>query len=107
MVLVLITDYLTNCLQLIKIASTFTSYLEILRGVAQGSILGPVLFKLFINGFMFFIKETEGCNFADDTTLYLCSLNYEEAHQKLSNWFYTVLNWFESTVWYLVLETVR
>ena len=34
---------------------------------------------------MFFIKKTEVYNFADDTTIYSCSLNYEEAHQKLSD----------------------
>ena len=34
---------------------------------------------------MFLIKKTEVCNFADNTTIYLCSLNYEVAHRKLSN----------------------
>ena len=38
-----------------------------------------------MNDLMFFIKKTEVCNFADDATIYSCSLNYEEAHQKLSN----------------------
>ena len=73
-----------NKYQRVKIGSTFSSYLEILRGVPQGSILGPILFNLFINDLMFFIQETEVCNFADDTTIYSCSSNYEEATQKLS-----------------------
>ena len=34
---------------------------------------------------MFFIKETEVYNFADDTIINSCSLNYEEAHRKLSD----------------------
>ena len=29
---------------------------------------------------MFFIKKIEVFNFPDDTIIYLCSLNYEEAH---------------------------
>ena len=53
-----------------KIGSTFCSYLEILRGVPQGSILGLILFNLFTNDLMLFIQETEVCNFADDTTIY-------------------------------------
>ena len=90
----LIANYLSNRYQRVKIGSTFSSYLEILRGVPQGSILGPILFNLFINGLMFFIQETEVCNFADDTTIYSCSSNYEEATQKLSADTHLVLNWF-------------
>ena len=43
---------------------------------------------------MFFINETEVCNFADDATIYSCSLNYQEAHRKLSSDTYVVLNCF-------------
>ena len=75
----LISDYLS------KIGSVFRSYLEILRRVPQGSILGLILFNIFINDLIFFIQETEVCNFADDTTIYSCSLNYKEAAHKLSN----------------------
>ena len=44
---------------------------------------------------IFFIQETEVCNFADDTTIYSCSLNYEEVAHKLSHDTYIVLNWFK------------
>ena len=90
----LIAKYLSNRYQRVKIGSTFNFYLEILRGVPQGSILGPILFNLFINDLMFFIQETEVCNFVDDTTIYSCSSNYEEATQKLSADTHLVLNWF-------------
>ena len=46
--IVLIANYLSNRCQRVKIESTFNSYLEILRGVPQASILGPILFNLFI-----------------------------------------------------------
>ena len=90
----LIANYLSNIYQSAKIGSTFSSYLEILRGVPQGSILGPILLKLFVNDSMFFIQETKVCNFADDTTIYSCSQNFEEATLKLSNDTHLILNWF-------------
>ena len=91
----LISDYLSKRYQRVKIGSVFSSYLEILRGVPQGSILGPILFNIFINDLIYFIQETEVCNFADDTTIYSCSLNYEEVAHELSNDTYIVLNWFK------------
>ena len=51
----LIANYLSNRYQRVKIESTFSSYLEILRRVQQDSILGPILFDLFINDMLFFI----------------------------------------------------
>ena len=64
----LISDYISKRYQRVKIGSVFSSYPEILKGVPQGSIQGPILFNIFINDLIFFIQETEVCNFADDTT---------------------------------------
>ena len=43
---------------------------------------------------MFFIQEREVCKFADDTTIYSCSPNFEEGTPKLSNDTHLILNWF-------------
>ena len=88
----LISDYLSKRYQRVKIGSVFSFYLEILKGVRQGSILGPILFNIFVNDLIFFIQETDVCNIADDTTIYSCSLNYKKAAH---NDIYIVLNWFK------------
>ena len=66
----LLPYYLTNRKQRTKIGSSFISWYDIDTGVPQGSILGPLLFNIFINDFFFSITKSEVCNFADDNTLY-------------------------------------
>ena len=68
----LIQNYLSQRQQRIKVGSSFSEWLEIIFGVPQGSILGPILFNVFINDLLLFMKETDICNFADDTSLHAC-----------------------------------
>ena len=70
--LALINDYLTNRQQRVKVNGSFSSWKDLTRGVPQGSVLGPLLFNIYINDLFFFIQNSDICNYADDTTIYSC-----------------------------------
>ena len=52
--IILFLSYLTHHTQRIKIGSTFSDWTNILKDIPQGSILGPLLFNIFINNLSFF-----------------------------------------------------
>ena len=65
----LIYSYLKGRKQCVKINNTYSDYNEIISGIPQGSILGPVFFNLSTNDLFFFIEKASMHNFADDNTL--------------------------------------
>ena len=87
-------SYLKGRNHRVKIGSVFSSWLELLLGIPQGSILGPLLFNIFINDIFGFLSRTLICNFADDNSIYASGLSLDIVKEKLTHDTSIVLRWF-------------
>ena len=92
--LLFVRSYLDNRKQRVKVNGSFSTWTKTSLGVPQGSVLGPLLFNIYLNDLFLFLEETEVCNYADDTTNYTCGPNVENVLAKLENDALVISEWF-------------
>ena len=90
----LISSYLTDRLQMVSCAEDVSSCQPVTAGVPQGSILGPLLFLLYVNELPAHFSNLNTIQYADDTTLLDHGLSVTQLKittpqtvNKLRNWF--------------------
>ena len=64
-------EYLTDRYQRVCINNCYSDLLPVLSGVPQGSILGPMLFLIYINDMTSYIHQNQLLKFADDTKCFM------------------------------------
>lgn len=77
-------SYLSNRTQAVYLNGMISSQRNVIRGVPQGSILGPLLFSLYINDLPLSINKCVCDLFADDTSIQYASYNVSEINHYLN-----------------------
>ena len=92
----LLKSYLSDRKQCVKIGQSVSQMLDIYKGVPQGSILGPVLFNVFINDIFLFVNSCDLYNYADDNTLSKSGNSLATAIKSLEEDSGALISWFSS-----------
>lgn len=95
----LLSSYLSNRKQRVKINDVISSELPMSYGVPQGSILGPTLFLIYING-LCELQLTNGkiIAFADDTVLLFRDHSWKDVMARAQDGFSTVCQWLRNNI---------
>ena len=94
--LLFLHSYLSERKMRVRIRSTYSDWLSVLLGVPQGSILGPLLFNIFINDLFMCDIDSLIANFADDNTISASGETIDDVLNILSKDVSVMINWFKT-----------
>ena len=95
-ILKLIENYLTDRFQKVIFQDSGSELINISCGVPQGSILGPLLFLIYINDIHSCTELLQFILFADDTTIIYSDKNWVEVMSVINRELVSVANWFKA-----------
>ena len=100
-------SYITKRGQRACCESELSSKLPITHGVPQGSILGPLLFVIYINDLPSVLQSSSASLYADDTVIYCYGSSSRELSEKLNRDLLTVAQWMNEHKLTLNLEKTK
>ena len=94
----LIHNYLSNRKQRTRINNSYSTWMEIVFGVPQGSILGPLLFNIFLPDLFFIVSSTDIANCANDNTPYATANDIDSLIATLEETSKSLFIWFDNNL---------
>ena len=91
----LVTNYLRDRQQRVRLSGQHSSMKTIMKGVPQGSILGPILFNIFMNDLSYAIDECTLFTYADDTQLFKSAEDIDQVEHAINADLKKVDEWYE------------
>lgn len=92
----LFSSYLLNRRQIVQVREIFSGKREVLCGVPQGTVLGPILFNIYINELLHLNTTGEITSFADDTVIFYSDVTWTNLKSKAETDMRNIVNWFIS-----------
>ena len=77
-----------------KLSDTHSSWTTINRGVPQGSVLGLLLFNIFMNDLFYVTMDSDLYNYADDNTISKTGMSYTEILNTVATDTCSSVDWF-------------
>ena len=91
-----LNNYLTCRSQVVCLGNVASEQCQVLSGVPQGSILGPLLFVLFVNDLPFVFSKCQVLMYADDTAIYYALQTVVEIEQILTGELACLHQWLQN-----------
>ena len=92
----LIHAHLINSKQRVKVNEAYSYWKDIIFGVPQGSILGPLLFNIHLCSLFHFLEDFDIASYADDTPIYTTEKNKESVIAALETSSAVLFKWFNN-----------